>query len=78
MATVKVILEKGETPEQAEELLFRAFEAQRNGDIHGEEFNDPAMMDLLARMEEIHKREYDLMLQEIFQVIEEEHSNGDE
>lgn len=78
MPTIKVILEKGETPEQAENLLFKAFEAQRTGEIHQDEFNDPAMRDLILRMEAKFKEEHDAMIQEIIQALEEEHSNGNE
>lgn len=78
MADVKIILQKGETPEQAEELIFKAFEAQRTGEMHKEEFNDPAMVDLINRMQMLHEAEYELMMQEIAQVIDEEHHNGNE
>lgn len=79
MPNVKIELKKNETPEQAEELLFKALESQRNGEIHGgEEFSDPAMSHLLDRMELMHKEMYEEALREIIQVLEEEHnSNGD-
>lgn len=78
MPKVKIILEQGETPEQAEDLLYKAFEAKRNGDAHEEDFSDPAMSDALARMIKIQEENYDAMLQEIFQALEEEHNkNGD-
>lgn len=73
MPKVKIELEKGMTPDQAEEMLFKAFEAQRNGDMHTEEFSDPAMQDVLARMEKLHKDSYDLMIQEIIAALEGEY-----
>lgn len=78
MPSVKIELRKGETPEQAEDLLFKAFEAQRNGDTHGEEFNDPAMADLLNRVLKINEEQYALMLQEINEALEQEYRNGNE
>lgn len=78
MAKVKILLEKSETPEQAEDLIFKAFESQRNGETHNEEFNDPAMVDLINRMQMLHESEYELMMQEIAAVIDEEHHNGNE
>jgi len=76
MPKVKIILEKGETPEQAEELLLKAFEAKSNGDIHSEDFSDPAMSNALARMLKIHEDNYEAMLQEILQALDEEYNKN--
>jgi hypothetical protein len=70
---VKIELLKGMTPEQAEDLLFKAFQAQRTGETHGEEYNDPAMKDTLNRMIEIFKKEQDAMIQEISEALDAEY-----
>lgn len=75
MPNVKIELQPGETPDEAENLLFKAFEAQRNGDIHGEEYHDPAMRDTFNRMQEVFKREQTAMLEEIFRALDEEHQS---
>lgn len=75
MATVRVELQGHETPEEAEETLFKALSAQRDGSIHREEFRDPAMRDLLARMQKIHADQFKALLQEIFEILEEEHQD---
>lgn len=78
MPNVKIELIKGETAEEAEELLLKAFESQRNGSIHKEEFHDPAMRDLAIRIMSLHQVEYDKMLQEIFEELDKEYQdNGD-
>lgn len=76
MPKVKIILEKGETPEQAEDLLYKAFEAKRNGDAHEEDFSDPAMSDALSRMLKIQEDNYEAMLQEIIQALDEEYNKN--
>lgn len=78
MPSVKIELKKGETPEQAEDLLLKAIESQRNGDVHGEEFSDPAMSNLVDLMLKLHEKEYALMLQEINEALEQEYRNGNE
>lgn len=78
MPSVKIELKKGETPEQAEELLFKAISSQRNGDTHAEDFSDPAMADLLNLMLTLGDQEYALMLQEINAALSEDFKNGHE
>ncbi len=73
MAEVKILLQKDETPEQAEELIFKAFEAQRTGEMHTEEFSDPAMVDLINRLQMLHGAEYELMMQEILAALDEDY-----
>jgi hypothetical protein len=76
MPNVKIFLDKDETPEQAEDLLFKAMESQRNGDIHQDEFSDPAMRDLLDRMQKIYKDSYDELLQEIMEALDKEYNKN--
>ena len=75
MPNVKIELQNGETPEEAEELLFKAISAQRTGDIHREEFHDPAMRDMVQRMQRIHDENFQLMLQEIGQALNEDYED---
>lgn len=75
MAKVKIILEKGETQDDAEELLMKAFEHHSSGDAHdSESFDDPAMNDVLHRMEKTHKQIYSEMLEEITEALEKQYS----
>ena len=74
MPKVKIYLEKGETIEEAEELLRKALDLHSSGDIHVEEsYDDPAMIHTQERMEEIHNKIYDEMLQEVIEAINEEY-----
>jgi hypothetical protein len=73
VADVKIGLQKGETPDQAEELIFKAFQAQRDGSIHKEEFHDPAMRDLLARMHQLHADQLKELINEIGDILEAEY-----
>lgn len=76
MPTVKIILDKGETPEQAEDLLLKAFEAKSNGDMHTEDFSDPAMQDALQRMIQIQEDNYQALIQEVIQALDEEYNKN--
>ena len=76
MADVKIGLHKGETPDQAEELIFKAFSAQRDGSIHKEEFHDPAMRDLLARMLDLHEDQFKALIAEIGDILEAEYQGN--
>lgn len=76
MPNVKIFLDKDETPEQAEDLLFKAMEAQRNGEIHQDEFSDPAMRDLLDRMQKLYKDNYEEVIQEIMKALDEEYNQN--
>lgn len=74
MAKVKILLENGETVEQAEFSLLKALNSHNNGDIHeGEAFADPAMTDLVQSMESEHAKIYADMLNEINAELEKEY-----
>lgn len=76
MANVKIELQEGETIEQAEEVLFKALRSQRDGSIHQDgKFHDPAIEELSIKLIKLHEAEYNLMLQEIFKELEDEHGN---
>lgn len=77
MATVKIELDKDETVEQAEDVLFKAVLAQSTGEGHDEEnFSDPAMADLINRLEEQHKLMFSEMVAEINEELDKEYSDG--
>lgn len=77
MPKVKVILEKGETIFEAENLLFKALNSHNTGEIHdGDEFSDPAMQDLIFRLETEHSKMFKDMIGEIQQTLDEEYHNG--
>jgi len=65
---VSIHLEKGETREEAEELLYKAVTAQRNGNIHTDQFPDPAMEHMAEKM----KKRYQEMLVDMVREINEE------
>jgi hypothetical protein len=75
MANIKVELKKGETIRSVEELMFKALEAQRTGDVHTEKFEDPAMDDLVMKMAEAHKDMYQELLEEIFRELDAEYGS---
>lgn len=76
MTKVKIIAENGETIDEAEEKLYKAMNSHRTGDMHTEEFSDPAMKDLLDRMKAKHGDMYEDMMREIFEVLDEEYSDN--
>ena len=76
MTKIKILLDKNETPEEAEEILYKALNAQRNGDIHTEDFSDPAMVDVVSVMEKFHKYIYVDMMREIQEVLDREYNGN--
>jgi hypothetical protein len=78
MPELKVLLADGETPEAAEEFIFKAFSAQRDGSIHQEEFHDPAMRDVLVRLQLMHEKQFQAMMNEIGQILDSEYQDNGE
>lgn len=76
MAQVKIILGKNETMQEAEETLYKALDMHRNGDAHKEDFSDPAMRDVVQRMQSAHDKMYKEMMQEIEEVLDQEYTDG--
>lgn len=76
MTRVKIIVEKGETPDEAEEKLYKAMNSHRTGDLHTEDFSDPAMKDLVQQMQKKHEDLYIDMMRDIMDLLDEEYSNG--
>jgi hypothetical protein len=76
---VKILLEQGETIADADQALFKALSHHASGDAHdGEAFEDPAMVHLSQRLEEMHANMYVAMTREIEAVLDEEYSHGGE
>lgn len=70
---VKVILEKGETRDQADELLLKALASHQNGEAHEEDsFLDPAMQDVAAQMVLEYQKVHESMMREISEALDEE------
>ncbi len=78
MAKVKIYLAPGETMQQAEDTLLKAMEFHNTGEVHGEEFPDPAMQATIHKMEEAHRKMYADMLREISEALDEEYSDGNQ
>lgn len=76
MAKVKIILDSGETIQEAEDSLVKAIISQDQGQAHTEGFEDPAMQSTVNRMEEVHKKIYQEMLTEIFEELDKEYSKN--
>jgi len=67
MAKVKILLEPGESQEQAQDALVKALTAHENGDVHGDTFMDPVMEAAADGM----KKKYQEMNREMMAEIEE-------
>lgn len=71
---VKIILDKNETVEEAEELLFKALDLHRTGEVHTREsFDDPAMVDIEDRVLKSYSDMHKDMLEEISEALDEEY-----
>ena len=70
---IKIDLRKGQTPQEAEEELFKALEYQRSGDIHGDEFLDPVMEEAAQKMIKMHEKVWEESLAEILALLDEEY-----
>ena len=76
MAHVKIILNKNETMHEAEETLFKALNMHRTGDQLTDDLQDPAMNDVVQRMETAHDKIYKEMMEEIEAVLDQEYTDG--
>lgn len=72
---VKVILDRAQNPEDAEEILYKALDAHRNGNAHSndEKFQDAAMQDVAEKLKHTYKQMFTTMLQEIFEELDKEY-----
>ncbi len=71
MATVKIILGPNETEAEAKELLIKAL-SHEEGEEHHEAFHQPAAREVIQVMTIDHDVMWQTMLEQIFQVLEEE------
>lgn len=69
---VKIELDKNQTREEAEELLYKALDSHRKGAQHGEEFQDPVMAELYSEMKANYGEIYYSMLDQINALIDKE------
>lgn len=76
MAKVKIILDSGETIQEAEDSLIKAITSQDRGEAHTESFDDPAMQSVVNKMEEIHKKIYQEMLADINEALDKDYSKN--
>lgn len=65
---VKIILGENETIEEAEETLFKALRAKRKHHSHSESYSDPAMKNVVNKMEKLHSE----MINKVIKDIEKE------
>lgn len=72
MSTVKIILDEGESIEEAEETLFKALSTKKKASTT-ETFSDPAMVHLEQMVLKAHSDMYKDMINEIIEVIESEY-----
>lgn len=71
---VKVVLPEGTDELDADNFLYKALSSRVNGEDTKEAFDDPAMVNVSERLEAMHSGQYDEMLKEIFQVLDEEYT----
>lgn len=76
MAKVKIFLEEDETLQEAEDSLFKALNHHNSGDVHGESFQDPAMVSVANKLEDLHSKMYHSMLQDIFEALDQDFSQN--
>ena len=72
MAKVKIYLEPGETQDDVQELLIKAFQHHSAGAEHKQAFHDPAARDAFNKMINAHSKMFERMLKEVNQVIDED------
>lgn len=72
MAIVKIFLEPGETPEEAQEMLQKAYQYHAAGGEHKQAFHDPAPRDVFNKLINEHDKMLSKMLKEILEVLNED------
>lgn len=72
--TINIVLPDGVDELDVDNFMFKALNQQVNGDVHGESFDDPAMISVAQRFEELHDRQYQEMLQEIFNELDKDYT----
>jgi hypothetical protein len=72
MAKVELHLEPGETEEEVQEMLIKAFQHHAAGKEHKEAFHEPAARDVFNYMINQHDKTWAKILQEVSVVLDEE------
>ena len=67
---IKIELDKNQSREEAEEILYKALNSQRTGAQHSEEFQDPVMNELYHQSVDFYGDLYEDMIAEIIKVLE--------
>ncbi len=67
---VKIELDEGQTPDSAEEELYKALNSHRSGDMHSDKFTDPAMEHVSDYMKAVYREHYTLMMNEIMDELD--------
>jgi hypothetical protein len=79
MAKVKVYTEGDETHFDVDRDLYKALDHHASGDVHmRESFDDPAMVALSRKLDNLHEQIYKDMLEEIQAVLDEEYEGGNQ
>jgi hypothetical protein len=61
-----------QTPEEAEEKLFKALKQKRANQNHSEEFSDPVAEDAAKRLKSAYRRRMNLFFSELSELLSEE------
>lgn len=69
---IKIERPEGMTQEEAEELIYKALSMPRQGEAHQEEFQDPAMQNVVDIMVKLHKNIAKDIATEIFAQLDKE------
>ena len=70
MANVRITLAPGETPEQAQEIFYKALKAQtQGGPLHTEAFPQPVVEALAQEMLAAHQVMWAKMLKELEEIL---------
>jgi uncharacterized membrane protein YqiK len=70
LARVTIHLEKGESEEEVQEMLIKAFQHHSAGAEHKEAFHDPAARDVFNKMINEYDKMWAEMLKEIGEVLD--------
>jgi len=69
---VEILLEKGETLEEAEELLYKAMQHHQAGHEHRSSFQQPSAREVFNKIIKEHDKTWKAMMKDIEKTIEED------
>ena len=72
---IKIKLDKYQTPEDADNELFKAMTIHANGDAHEDEFDDPVMEEYVTDLRTKFSRMLEQAMHEIHEKLDLEHGN---